>query len=163
MYSYRQSGRSALAQPTGRGPLSGQQTSRRHLAKNIKLGDYPASLFDLAVAQVMDGGVEFTIGATGPRRECAPWQQEFEAWAKRYQFDHRSNLDYETKGIRRREVSVTIDTKTLLEIILLDIALYHDMTVPMMRNDEREAAARRERKAKLHPGDVYRKPPKAAN
>ena len=133
------------------------------MAKNIKFADYPASLFDLVITQDPDGGLTFTIGAMGPRRECTPWQEEFDTWAKRYQFKYKSELDGSQKGIRRREVSVTIDTKTLLEFVLLDIAKYHDITVPMMRNDELEAAARRDRKEKLHPGDVYMKRPKAPN
>ena len=119
------------------------------MARNYRFADFPDTLFDLAAAPAEGGGVKLTIGATGPRRQGSPWQGEFEAWAKRYKFEHECQTDIGQKGIRRREVTVVVDTTTLLEMVLLDIAHYHDITVPMVRNDEIMAAERRARKPQL--------------
>jgi hypothetical protein len=136
-------------------------TKGQGMAKNYRFADYPATLFDLAAAPADDGAVKLTIGATGPRRQGSPWQEEFEAWAKRYKFQYECQPDIGQKGIRRREVTVVIDTMTILEMVLVDIAQFHDITVPLIRNDEILAAERRERKAELFSVDGLPKRSKA--
>jgi hypothetical protein len=48
-------------------------------------------------------------------------------------------------------VTVVVDTSTLLEMVLLDIADYNGITVPMNRNDEIMAARRKARREQLFP------------
>lgn len=128
--------------------------------KNLEWPDYPGILFDLSAATTEAGDVKVTLGATGPRRRCSPWQVEFEIWAKGYELESQSEPDIGQKGIRRREVSVVLDAKSLLELILIDIGKYNDETMELKRDAELLAEERRERKSKLHPSDIYANPQK---
>lgn len=125
------------------------------MVKNYRTSDHEEIVYDLSATSTGEGGIQVTIGATGPRRKCSPWQGEFEAWGRRFKLHCETEPDTGQKGIRRREVRVIVDTKTLLELILNDIAEYHDFTIHLDRNDEIFAAERTARKDKIYAGDFY--------
>jgi hypothetical protein len=103
------------------------------MAKNFRMTDFPHTLFDMAASAEEEGGFRFTIGATGPRRQCSVWQEKFEDWANRYKYKYEAEPDTGQKGIRRREVSVVVNTALLLEFILHDINGFIYITLDLER------------------------------
>ena len=130
------------------------------MAKDYKTLDYEGILFDLTAAWAGEAGVKLTLGAAGPRRKCSPFQEDFETWGKKYKLVFEAEPDIGQKGIRRREMSVILDTQTLLEMLIIDISNYSQNGAPLDHNDEVFARQRKARKDKLHPSDIYVTPNK---
>ena len=130
------------------------------MTKNFQTIEYEGILFDLSVATAGEAAIKLTIGALGPRRKCSAWQEDFERWGNKFEFKYVTEPDTGQKGIRRREMSVIVDSQSLLEVFILDIRKYNEYGALLDHNDKVFAAQRKARKDKLHPSDVYITPPK---
>lgn len=105
---------------------------------------FPGLKFSLDITPINLDRFELKIGVLGPRRLASPWQNWFETWCKRDKFDYLSDPEVRQKSIRTRYVTLFVDRKYLLEIVLNDLSLYIDVGYPLDRNDEITDADRAE-------------------
>lgn len=101
------------------------------MATDFKLGSFPEVSFSYEYVPVDAETIHFTISATGTIRRCRSLQASFKTWCKEKRCKFSTSETRGVNGISTNTISVTVDFKSLLEIILYDVDLYGSYGCPL--------------------------------
>lgn len=104
---------------------------RCRMATDFKLGSFPEVSFSYEYVPVDAETIHFTISATGTIRRCRSLQASFKTWCKEKRCKFSTSETRDVNGMSTNTISVTVDFKSLLELLLYDVDLYRSYGCPL--------------------------------